>query len=284
LSQSWLDNPNALAEDEAMRSTQRNADPSAPNSVLGRALTLLTAFRAGDEELSLAELHRRTGIAKPTIHRLLGELAEWTIVERTPHGFRLGMRLFELGQLVPSQHGLREAAAPFLTDLFEATHETVHLAVPDGTEVIYVQKLDGRRGPRVSSRVGGRMPAYCTGVGKALLAFGPPERFTDVLSVGMHRRTPRTIIAPGLLRAELETIRASGVALEREESTVGITCVAAPVHDSQGNVVAAISITGWANRLNPDRFAPAVRTAALGVSRTLGGRVPSSGSANRGRL
>lgn len=267
-----------------MRSTQRNADPQAPNSVLGRAFTLLTAFRTGDEELSLALLHRRTGIAKPTILRLLAELAEWSVVERTPHGFRLGMGLFELGQLVPSQHGLREAAAPFLADLFEATHETVHLAVPDGTEVIYVQKLDGRHGPRLSSRVGGRMPAYCTGVGKALLAFGPPERFADVLAAGLRRRTPRTVIAPGLLRAELDAIRASGVALEREESTVGITCVAAPIQDSQGNAVAAVSITGWTNRLDPDRFAPAVRTAALGVSRTLGHRVPAGGSADRGRL
>jgi DNA-binding IclR family transcriptional regulator len=267
-----------------MRSTQRNADPFAPNSVLGRALTLVSAFRAGDEQLSLAELHRRTGIAKPTILRLLGELAEWAIVERSAHGFRLGMRLFELGQLVPSQRGLREAAAPFLTDLFEATHETVHLAVPDGTEVIYVQKLDGRRGPLVSSRVGGRMPAYCTGVGKALLAFGPPERFAEVLAAGLRRRTPRTVIAPGLLRAELERIRESGVALEREESTVGITCVAAPVQGPQGDAVAAISITGRTNRLDPDRYAPAVRTAALGISRTLRHRVTSTGSADPGPL
>lgn len=267
-----------------MRSTQRNADPHAPNSVLGRSLTLLTAFRVGEEELSLAELHRRTGIAKPTVLRLLAELGEWSVVERTPHGFRLGMGLFELGQLVPSQHGLREAAAPFLTDLFEATHETVHLAVPDGTEVIYVQKLDGRHGPRVSSRVGGRMPAYCTGVGKALLAFGPPGLFTEVLAAGLRRRTPRTIVAPGLLKAELEAIRASGVALEREESTVGITCVAAPVHDSQGNAVAAVSITGWTNRLDPDRFAPAVRTAARGISRTLGHPAPSSRPADHQRF
>jgi DNA-binding IclR family transcriptional regulator len=264
-----------------MRSIQRNDDPFAPNSVLGRAFTLLSAFRLGDEQLSLAELHRRTGIAKPTILRLLGELGDWAIVERTEGGFRLGMGLFELGQLVPSQRGLREAAAPFLTDLFEATHETVHLAVPDGTEVIYIQKLDGRHGPKVRSRVGGRMPAYCTGVGKVLLAFGPSERFAEVLAAGLRRRTPRTIIAPGLLGAELERIREAGVAFEREESTVGITCVAAPVHGPGGDAVAAISITGWANRLDPDRFAPAVRTAALGLSRTLGLHHVSSGEPPR---
>lgn len=232
-------------------------------------LALLTAFRPGDAELSLAELHRRTGIAKPTIHRLLAELDGWDVVERTPTGVRLGMRLFELGQLVPRQRGLLEAATPFLTDLFEATHETIHLAVPDGVEVVYVQKLDGSRGPRVPSRVGGRMPMHCTGVGKALLAFGPAERLAAVLDAGLARIAPRTIVTPGRLGAELAAIRESGVSREREESGVGVTCVAAPILGADGTAVAAISITGWINRLEPDRLAPAVRTAAIGVSRVL---------------
>lgn len=237
--------------------------------MLGRAFTLLTAFRPGDAELSLAELCRRTGLPKATAHRLLAELADWDIVERTPTGVRLGMRLFELGQLAPLQRGLREAAAPFLTDLFEATLETVHLAVPDGTDVVYVQKIDGRRGPAVASRVGGRMPAYCTGVGKALLAFGPPERLAAVLAAGLERRTPRTVIAPGLLDQELAAVRRRGVAEEHEESTVGIACVAAPVLDAAGLAVAAVSITGWVNRMDTTRLAPAVRTAAMGISRVL---------------
>jgi IclR family transcriptional regulator, acetate operon repressor len=239
------------------------------NSVLGRTMALLTAFRSGEEELTLAELARRAGIPKPTAHRLLAELATWNVVERTPGGHRLGMRLFELGQLAPQQRGLREAAAPFLADLFEATHETVHLAVPDGVDVVYVQKLPGRHGPRIDSRIGGRMPAYCTGVGKALLAFGPPERLAEVLAAGLVRRTPRTVVAPGLLRQELDRVRACGVAEEHEESTVGIACTAAPVMDASGRAVAAISITGWANRMDTARLAPAVCTAALGLSRAL---------------
>jgi DNA-binding IclR family transcriptional regulator len=243
-----------------------------PNSVLGRAFTLLTAFRPGDTELSLAELCRRTGIAKPTAHRLLGELAHWDIVERTPGGgLRLGMRLFELGQLAPRQRGLREAAAPFLADLFEATRETVHLAVLDGIEVVYLQKLETKSGPRVGSRIGGRMPAYCTGVGKAMLAFAPRAEQERVLAAGLPRRTPRTVVAPGLLNRELAGIRALGVAEEHEESTVGIACVAAPVLAGDGTAVAAISITGWANRLDTGRLATAVRTAALGLARTLRG-------------
>lgn len=240
-----------------------------PNSVLGRTMSLLTAFRAGDAELSLAELCRRTGIPKPTAHRLLGELIGWNVVERTPGGLRLGMGLFELGQLAPRQRGLREAAAPFLADLFEATHETVHLAVPDGTDVVYVHKLAARHGPTIGSRVGGRMPAHCTGVGKALLAFAPPERLAAVVAAGLTRHTPRTVIAAGLLERELARVRERGVAEEHEESTLGVACVAAPVLDGTGHAVAAISITGWAHRLDTARLAPAVRTAALGLSRAL---------------
>jgi IclR family acetate operon transcriptional repressor len=240
-----------------------------PNSVLGRAFTLLTAFRVGDAELTLAQLCRRTGLPKATAHRLLAELAAWDVVERTPTGLRLGMRLFELGQLAPRQRGLREAAAPFLADLFEATHETVHLAILDGIEVVYLHKLDATSGPRIPSRIGGRMPVHCTGVGKAMLAFAPRAVLEQVLAAGLARRTPRTVIAPGLLDRELAAIREHGVAEEHEESTVGIACVAAPVLDNAGRAVAAISITGWANRLDTARFAPAVRTAALGLARTL---------------
>ncbi|MFL6124761.1 IclR family transcriptional regulator [Actinophytocola sp.] len=253
-----------------MRAAEWNGGP---NSVLGRAMTLLTAFRPDEVELSLAELARRTGLAKSTAHRLLGELTSWDLVECTPGGVRLGMRLFELGSLVPRQRGLREAAAPFLADLFEATHETVHLAILDGVEVVYVQKMESRTGPPVPSRVGGRLPAHCTGVGKALLAFSPPARLAAVVASGLHRRAPRTVVAPGLLRRELAEIRDRGVATEHEESGVGITCVSAPVLDAEGVAVAAVSITGWVNRLEPARFAPAVRTAALGIARTLrGGR------------
>ncbi|MBP2365157.1 IclR family transcriptional regulator [Pseudonocardia parietis] len=255
-----------------MRSTHRD---DGPNTVIGRAFTLLTAFRAGDQELTLAELCRRTGINKPTAHRLLRELAQWNVIEQTPGGIRLGMALFELGQLAPRQRGLREAAAPFLADLFEATRETVHLAVPEDIEVVYVQKLEGRGSPTVGSRIGGRMPAYCTGVGKAMLAYAPPGRLAAVVEAGLRRRTPRTVIAPGLLERELARIRELGVAVEHEESTLGIACVAAPVLDAGGIAVAGVSITGRAH-LDTARLAPAVRTAALGISRALGNGYLSS--------
>jgi IclR family transcriptional regulator, acetate operon repressor len=253
---------------EAVRSAVRDERPV---SMLGRAFTVLGAFRAGEPSVSLAELVRRTGLPKPTAHRLLAELEGWGAVERIGRGYRLGLRMFELGQLVPGQRALQETANPFLADLFEATRETVHLAVPDGGEVVYVQKLSAADAPRIPSRPGGRMPAHCTGVGKALLAFGPPERLAAVLEAGLTRRAPRTIVLPGLLTQELATIRERGIAEEHEESAVGVACVAAPVIGPDGLAVAAISITGWSHRIQLARLAPAVRTAALSLSRVVRG-------------
>lgn len=242
--------------------------------MVDRALSLLFAFTSADPELSLAELCRRTGIAKPTAHRILGELTGWGIVERASGGYRLGMGLFELGARAPAQLTLREAAAPVLADLAEATRETVHLAVLSGIDVVYIQKLVGRNAPRVGSRLGGRMPAYCTGVGKALLAFGAPETVQAVLAGGLSRRTARTIVAPGLFKRELAAVRRRGYAEEHEESARGIACVAAPVFGPGGTAIAAVSVTGWASRLKTDRLAPAVQTAALGIGRAVG-RAPA---------
>lgn len=245
-----------------------------PLSMLGRGLSLLTAFEPGDDVLSLAELSRRTGIHKPTAHRLIAELAARGFVERTAAGIRLGMRLFELGQLAPQQRGIREAAAPFLADLLSSTDMTVHLAVLHGVEVVYLQKVDGSRAPMVPSRVGGRMPAHATAVGKAILAFSAHSRFDAVIAARPVRLTPRTIVAPGLLARQLAQVRKCGVAEDHEEAVVGVACVAAAVHGGPGRAVAALSVTGWANRFEATVHAPAVRAAALGISRILGGPTP----------
>ncbi len=234
-------------------------------------MTILGAFRPADVDVSLSELAGRTGLPKATVHRLARQLAEFGAVEVSARGVRVGMRLFELGQLAAHPRSLRDAAAPFLADLHEATGETVHLAVADGHDVVYVQKLENRRAPALGSRVGGRMPAYCTAVGKALLAHAPPDRVQEILGGRLRGRTPRTVIAPGLIERELQRVRETGLAEEHEESTVGIACVASPVLDRHGAAVAAVSITARVANARTERLAPAVRTAALGISRSLRG-------------
>lgn len=249
-----------------MRSNDRD---DGPNSVIGRAMAILTCYRPADQALSLAELTRRSGLAKPTVHRLLSELAGWGLVERSGGAWRLGIQLFELGQMAPRQRELRNAAMPFLNDLHEATRETVHLAILDGAEVVYIEKLARIGSPQLPSRVGGRMSLHCTGVGKALLAHSSESLFSAIVARGLKRRTPFTIVAPGILLKQLADIRRDSVAYDREESMIGVTCVAAPILDNRGIAVASISISGLSSHLKGSRVETAVQTTALGVSRQL---------------
>lgn len=251
-----------------MCSTERNG---ALVSVIGRTALLLDCLAAGDAP-GISELARRSGLAKTTVFRLVHELASCGLVEITGDGVRLGMRLFELGSSVPRQRSLAEAALPFMRDLQQATGDTVHLAVLDRAEVVYLQILRGRGTRQLPSRVGGRMPAHATGVGKAILAFSSPEVVSALIAAGLERRTVRTLTAPGALRRELARIRDRGVSFDREESGPGIVCAASPVFGTDGAVLAALSLTGWSSRLDLDRVAPAVRTAALALSRQLGAR------------
>src|SRR5882757_2772111 len=157
-----------------MRSTEWDESSEIQDSVLGRAVAIVSAFNSDDESVKLSELARRTGLPKATVHRFLQQLCGLNLTERTAAGYRLGLRIFEIGMREPVSRDLR-AAVPILGDLRDATHETVHLAVLDGSEVLYVEKLVGHHGPPLHSRVGGRLPAHCTAVGKALLAFGPKD-------------------------------------------------------------------------------------------------------------
>ncbi|QQR99660.1 MAG: IclR family transcriptional regulator [Austwickia sp.] len=236
-------------------------------------MLLFDALYRAEQALPLAELARRAGLPKTSTHRLAEELCRHALLERADGGYRLGMRLFELGAGVPPQRALREAALPLMADLREATRCTVHLAVLDGIEVVYVQILNSPGSTRLPSRLGGRLPAHATGVGKVILAYSPAEVVTARIDAGLTRLTPRTICTPGTLSRELETIRANGVAYDREESTVGIHCVAAPVFDAQDRVVAALSVTGRSTR-EVVRVAPAARTVGLALGRLLQARTP----------
>lgn len=234
-----------------------------------RISALLSAFRPGDDALGVSELARRTGIPKSSAHRLTGHLAASGLLERTDGAVRLGLRLFEIGQLAIGQRGLIDAARPYLADLREATRNTAHLAVLEGTEVVYLDIVRGPDAPNLASRIGGRFPAHATAVGKAILAHSPGEVLETVISAGLPRIGPRTLTAPGLLRRQLAKVHEEGVAYEREESGTGVICVASPLLDSSGRARAAVSVSGWSTRVRADRVASAVRTTALTLSRTL---------------
>ncbi|HVV23470.1 MAG TPA: IclR family transcriptional regulator, partial [Pseudonocardiaceae bacterium] len=200
-----------------------------PKSVLARGLLLLDAFGLTETDLTLAELAARSGLPKPTVYRLATQLTNWGGLERTERGYRLSLKLFDLGQRVPRRRDLRQAALPFLEDLYEATHENIHLAVADDMNTLVLEKVSGHRSTPTISRVGGRMPVYCTATGKVFLAFGIPDYFRRVSENGLTRRTPRTIVLPGVLRKDLARALDRGYSVNHEESEVGVAAVAAPV-------------------------------------------------------
>jgi DNA-binding IclR family transcriptional regulator len=247
---------------------------------------IIDALSVESGPVALSEVARRTGLAKATVHRHLAQLCELHVVERGKNGYRLGIRLFELGMRQPESRDLR-AALPILGDLRDATHQTIHLAVLDGAEILYLEKLVGHDGPPLPSRVGGRLPAHGTGLGKALLAFGDRESVTALLRTPLPRLTPRTIVLPGPLDRELAKIRREGIAFEYEEAALGVCCVACPIMGPEGVAVAAISAAGSSVRFDPLRYASAVRTAALAVSRQFAetrehhALLPRSGSPSR---
>jgi DNA-binding IclR family transcriptional regulator len=241
------------------------------DSVLQRANLLLDAFGPRHRYLTLSSIVIRTGLPKSTVHRTAQQMTELGWLTYQEGRYSLGTRIFELAGLSSIRHELREAALPYMEDLYEATHITVHLGVRKDLEVLYVEKIGGHDRITDLSQVGGRMPLYCTGIGKTLLAFSPESILEEVITAGLSARTQATITSPTRLRRELQTIAANGVATDREESCVGVCCVAAPVYGPDRTVVAALSITGRVSQNRLDRLAPAVMAAAVGASRTLRG-------------
>lgn len=242
-------------------------------SVAGRLLGVLGAFSIDRTSLSLSDISRRTGLPLATTHRLVGELAAWGALERDSSGrYHIGLRLWEVAALAPRGLGLRESAMPFLEDLYEATHENVQLAVLDGVEVVYLERISGRDAVSVFSRVGGRWPAHATGVGLVLLAHAPSDVQESYLAAPLAGFTEKTIVDPRQLRRVLAEVRRTGIAVSDGQVTLDALSVAAPVRDAAGEVVAALSIVVRAGSTPANVLAPAVVTAARGISRTLRGR------------
>ncbi|TML22082.1 MAG: IclR family transcriptional regulator [Actinobacteria bacterium] len=245
----------------------------ATRAVVDKAFTVLEAWRRRDEVLGVSELARRTGLPKSTSHRLLGLLEAAGVVERGAAGHRLGDRLHGFSALLSadSPPELREVSLPYLQDLYELTHETIHLAVLDGVDVHCVEKLYGHRRSPLRSRVGGLLPAHSTALGKALLAYSDPATQRRALTRILDGYTTATVTQPSRLAAELRTTRLRGLAFDRRETHPEVMCVAAPILDHQGRVVAAISISGTQHRFDPAAVAEPLRRTARAASVALAG-------------
>lgn len=238
-------------------------------SVSSKLLSVLDCFRQGRRTLTLSEIARLSGLPMSTAHRLILELTTWGGLERLPEGsYRVGMRLWELGASAPRQRDLREAASPFMQDLYEAGQENVHLVVLDGMEALCVEKVFGKRAVPMEIDVGGRMPLHATAAGKVVLAFSPEQLLIDTIGARLTRFTPHTLVEPGRLTAAIRHTQKTGMAHSREERHLGAVSVASPILDRNRQLLGAIGIVARVGT-RMDRLAPAVRTAALAISRTM---------------
>lgn len=246
-------------------------------SSVGGALRLLKAFSAGEPELGITDLAQRLGLAKSTVHRLSTTLLAEGFLEQNPSNgrYRLGLSLFALGTLVRRRMDVSNEALASLHELRDRTGETVHLAVMDQADIMYLFNLETWQAIGMRSYLGVRKPAYCTSEGRAMLAFSPPAVLAGIVQNTLPARTPKTVTDPAALLAMLVEVKAKGYALDDEESDEGMRGLAAPIRDAAGVVIAAIGLAGPVQRLTQKKlrsFAPSVVAAGRAISLRLGYR------------
>lgn len=239
-----------------------------------KAVDLIEILSESDEPRRVSELGRELGWPKSNVHQMLDTLVKLGIAEQDENGsgYRLTLRIWELGMQVQSRLNPRKVAIRQMRALADETGETVHFSIFDSDHVVYIDHIESTHPVRSHSRLGGRGPAHCTATGKALLAFQPPEKIAAVLA-NLERFTSATITDPDRLLVELEDVRQKGFAVQQEEWMSGVTGVGAPVFDSSAQVIAGLGISGPAGRLTPkfcNQVGPRVREFAHLTSLQLG--------------
>ncbi len=251
----------------------------APSSMVDRVVLILSIFeRSSCEALTAGQISVRSGIPRSSVQRILQQLVSARWLKRHEDGYALGLRMFEIGSLVAHRSHITCAARPFIHELAERTGQVVHLAVLDQQDVVFLDKVGSAFADRafadrafadtLPSRVGGRLPAHCTSVGKALLAYSPLAIVSEYLAPGLRRRTEASLATPAALEAAIVSIRNSGYATDRDEAVPGVACVAAPIRNFD-EVVAAVSVCGPRDQMRARDLPPLVMWTAAEISRSL---------------
>ena len=251
-----------------------NESAKTPGSiqVIERMMSLLDALAESPEPASLKHLASATELHPSTAHRILAAMTNARFVERQEAGtYRLGIRLLELGAIVKSRINLREVALPFMQELHERIGEAINLGARHDDEIVYLERTSsGRSLVRVVYLVGGRAPLHLTSLGKLFLAADGPAKVRDYAKrTGLPGKTEHSLTTLAALEKELDKVRRHDIAYDDEEAEVGLKCVAAPIRDDEGQIVAALSVSAPADRHDPD-WAMQVKQAADAVSHALG--------------
>ena len=254
----------------------KKIDPAIPVKpsvqVIERMFALIDVLASREEAISLKEISEKTGLHPSTTHRILNDLATGRFVDRPESGsYRLGMRLFELGNLVKGRLNVRDAALVPMRDLHKLIQQPVNLSLRQGDEIIYVERAYSERsGMQVVRAIGGRAPLHLTSTGKLFLAADDPQRVrTYATRTGLPGQTRNSITQLLALERELAKARQYGVARDNEELELGVRCIAAGVYDDQGKLVAGLSISAPADRLE-EEWLPKLQSTANSISAALG--------------
>jgi DNA-binding IclR family transcriptional regulator len=249
-------------------------DPTPTIQVLERAFGLLDTLASQVEPMTLKQISEQTGLHPSTAHRILNDLTIGRFVDRPlPGTYRLGMRLLELGNLVKARLDVREAAIGPMRELHKLTHQPVNLSMRQGDEIVYVERAYSERsGMQVVRAIGGRAPLHLTSVGKLFLAHDDPQRVRAYATrTGLAGHTRTSITELPRLERELAAVRARGSARDDEELEPGVRCMAAGIYDDQGKLVAGLSISAPADRLE-EAWLERLRATAAQISVSLGHR------------
>ena len=247
--------------------------PSHPSvQVIERIFTLMDVLASREDALSLKEISQKTGLHPSTAHRILNDLALGRYVDRPePGSYRLGMRLLELGNLVKGRLSVRDTALGPMRELHKLIQQPVNLSVRQGDEIVYVERAYSERsGMQVVRAIGGHAPLHLTSVGKLFLAADDPQRVRAYATrTGLMGNTPNSLTQLSALERELQQCRQLGSARDNEELELGVRCMAAGIYDDQGKLVAGLSISAPADRLD-EGWLPKLQATANSTSHALG--------------
>jgi len=244
---------------------------------LERALTILNKLSEYPDGIQITRLAEQVGLTKGTLHRLLSTLSNMNYVmkDEETDKYKLGLQVLFLSRNLLNQSNIVTIAKPFLEKLVQEVNETVHLCIEDHGEVIYIDKIESNQTIRMYSRIGSRAPMYCTAVGKILLSDMSPDKFEDIVSnITFIPKTPTTITSKEELIKEIETVKVQGYALDNAENEEVLRCIASPIYDHKGKIVASFSISGPNNRVTMDlindTLIDKMKQYSIAISRNLG--------------
>ena len=269
-----------VAKFSGSRSFTMPGTMESPSTAVDRTIAILEAVAARSSGMSNAEISRKLDIPKSSASYILRALEKHGYLRRNGDDgkYRLGLKVLNLGHGALSAVDVREVALPMMRSLVEHVHITSHLAILDGTQGVYVERVESPGFVKMDTWVGRRMEIYSTSVGKVLVSHLPEAQVQAILrDRGMKKRTPTTITNPTRFLRELETVRERGYAFDDEENSPGVRCVAAPVFNAAGGVEAALNITGTTQQVNREtlpRIIDLVKETARRISTQLGYRPP----------